>query len=554
MKINLLKLWVLFLSINTACFIPLNAQSVINEIEQEKLQLIQNEAIDFLNGFKYALNQLGIMNMSINDRKAKINSTIYQYFDNNTKVIIDDDLLMDRRTNNEKSIEDYLNSITYFFNTNNVKFNFNNLEISNLYKHQNTYFFILKYNKLIEGKAKSNGNMLSSFNVGRIAQINYNPSNNKLIISSLLNQPYACKQCKEVPIVKPKQAEQAAPEDPLVYIKEEAAYIVEDYGYALNALGKINLSGTEKTAEVNGTIEQFFTNAYITIEDDFVDKDNRVKPIAAKEFLNKLTTHFIEQDVRFAIDDIQIYNTRQTDNLITLETSFNKTITGKLRSNFEEASLKTKRLATIVYDKNINTCAIKAIKNATEGIKLPEPPKRPPVVEQLTPTKPTLSEEEFEVMLSEAISKRNINTNGTPHALKSVIIPGWGNYVVGNKKQVGKIVLVTGTTVACFGTAYFASKRSQQLYDDYALIPLEDENREDTYKQADLMNKLSIATGVAGGLFWTTDIIAALIKGSKNAKRLEQFKQEFRNDTAKEYNISLQPQLSPNAVGITLKF
>ncbi len=171
-----------------------------------------------------------------------------------------------------------------------------------------------------------------------------------------------------------------------------------------------------------------------------------------------------------------------------------------------------------------------------------------------TPAKPSISTTEYEVLLSEAISQQNINTNGTAHALKSIILPGWGGYAVSDKKQMGKFIGVTSTTLVCLGTSYFTGIRSQSLYNEYAIMPTENQEREDTYKQADFMNKLSLSTGIAGGLIWLTDIVTALAKGSKNAKKYEQFKNNFRRKTEQKYNITISPQLSPNAIGFSLKF
>ena len=117
----------------------------------------------------------------------------------------------------------------------------------------------------------------------------------------------------------------------------------------------------------------------------------------------------------------------------------------------------------------------------------------------------------------EATEKLKVAKGGPKQALKSLALPGWGDYKVRNGYHYEWIPTAT---FAMLGAGIFFRINADNLFRDYRdRVPNTEEDYNDLFNRAQTRNILSQGLLIAGATLWLGDIIGVYFRGKKNQKK-----------------------------------
>lgn len=133
------------------------------------------------------------------------------------------------------------------------------------------------------------------------------------------------------------------------------------------------------------------------------------------------------------------------------------------------------------------------------------------------------------------------NASGGPeNALRSLLIPGFGDTKVRNGYNYGWI---TAATYSCLGTSALFYFISQKRYNDYEnRVPNTEADHQKLFNRAKNAQNLSRAFFFAGASIWLGDIVGVFWRGIKNKRRLAR---ELEQKEEEEENALNRLKFSP---------
>lgn len=106
---------------------------------------------------------------------------------------------------------------------------------------------------------------------------------------------------------------------------------------------------------------------------------------------------------------------------------------------------------------------------------------------------------------------------GPENALKSLLVPGLGNYRVSEGRNYW---IITAASLGLVGSGLYYRLQASSSYDDY-LASTSPEQADSFYDQFEDRNQLSNILLIGGAAIWIGDVIWVAIKGFKNKKQLK---------------------------------
>lgn len=144
-----------------------------------------------------------------------------------------------------------------------------------------------------------------------------------------------------------------------------------------------------------------------------------------------------------------------------------------------------------------------------------------------------------------------ISNGGPVNALRSLLIPGFGDTKVRNGYNYGWIGFAS---YASLGTGIYFHFLSRDRYNDYLdrLPNTEDEHRA-LFNRAQRSQTISRAFFIAGASIWLADVVGVYLRGLKNKRRLarEQAEAEEAEESAflPKNKFNFKPSLVPTSDG-----
>lgn len=121
---------------------------VFTSYSQETEDPRVEEVLSLTQFYEFMLNTLGSASTTQRDKDVIITESFTKAFANQ-KVQVEDDLLDDRKVITNKDIHSYLRDVDFFFR--NVRFTFDNIEITQEKKPNDDVFYLVSFEKSIEG-------------------------------------------------------------------------------------------------------------------------------------------------------------------------------------------------------------------------------------------------------------------------------------------------------------------------------------------------------------------------------------------------------------------
>jgi len=156
----------------------------------------------------------------------------------------------------------------------------------------------------------------------------------------------------------------------------------------------------------------------------------------------------------------------------------------------------------------------------------------------------------------EAIELPKIGKGGPQHAVKSLLVPGWGDLYVRDGYNYWWITALAYGGVAGGITTHFIAKNAYNKHQNRVADNAPDHRSYLT--RAELYNNWSVALLSVGITTWATDVLGVYIKGKKNRKLYPDA--ENRPETEAKPTAKLEPLVvpsfgyQPNQYGFLLKF
>lgn len=149
----------------------------------------------------------------------------------------------------------------------------------------------------------------------------------------------------------------------------------------------------------------------------------------------------------------------------------------------------------------------------------------------------------------EAVEIPKLSNGGPINALRSLLIPGYGDTKVRNGYNYGWIGALT---YASLGTGVYFHFLSRQRYNDYLdrLPNTEDEHRS-LFNKSQRAQTISQVFFITGASIWLADVVGVYLRGLKNKRRLarEQAEEESEEETASLFKPTIIPSIVPTAEG-----
>jgi hypothetical protein len=148
----------------------------------------------------------------------------------------------------------------------------------------------------------------------------------------------------------------------------------------------------------------------------------------------------------------------------------------------------------------------------------------------------------------EAIEIPKVATGGPGSALRSLLIPGWGDTKVRNGYNYGWI---TALTYACLSTGTYFYIRADQKYKDYNnRIANTEEKHKSLFNDARRSQNVAIGFLAAGGSIWAADVIGVYLRGLKNKRRIQAEKEKLEAEKEQTSSrIDWTPRIIPATDG-----
>lgn len=154
----------------------------------------------------------------------------------------------------------------------------------------------------------------------------------------------------------------------------------------------------------------------------------------------------------------------------------------------------------------------------------------------------------------DVIEVPKIATGGPKYALRSLLVPGWGDTKVRNGYNYG---VITIATYSCLITGALFQLEANRRYNRYTdRLANSSQEHESLYKQAQSSKNLATAFFVAGAGIWIGDIIGVYIKGVKNRRRVASEKRKLEEEKAETTSIKIYPLIDGQStqMGLSWKF
>jgi hypothetical protein len=123
---------------------------------------------------------------------------------------------------------------------------------------------------------------------------------------------------------------------------------------------------------------------------------------------------------------------------------------------------------------------------------------------------------------------------GPTNALRSLVIPGWGDYYVYSKKG-NPAFLITIVSYGCVGYGIYNTMQSAKNYQSYH-NSVDQKDMDNYYDQAVIQQNTGTMFIAIGAAVWAADIVNVAIKGAMNAKG----RQESKPTAYLDWNIEWQ--------------
>ncbi len=143
----------------------LNAQ---NSISQAELDYVKDRCQSLLGTYEYMTNFIGDLKTPSEERNLMIKES-YSYVFLDDQVMVEDDLIQNRTKKRNLKIKDYLNNVYLYYKDTGVKFQFSNINISEVFRKE--YMFALIYFDIeITGESIIENKMINNVH-SRVAEV-----------------------------------------------------------------------------------------------------------------------------------------------------------------------------------------------------------------------------------------------------------------------------------------------------------------------------------------------------------------------------------------------
>lgn len=143
---------------------------------------------------------------------------------------------------------------------------------------------------------------------------------------------------------------------------------------------------------------------------------------------------------------------------------------------------------------------------------------------------------------------------GTLNALRSALLPGWGNiYVKDRKKLKWRWVATTVATYGLIAGSLYLKRLSNDNYQKYLNATTFDDTQ-NFYRQANGQNFLAVVAAVAAVGLWAYDIVQVAIRGTKNKLNKRRIIKQNLKRKQKLLSFGFNPWLKAPLVGLSWKF
>jgi hypothetical protein len=147
-----------------------------------------------------------------------------------------------------------------------------------------------------------------------------------------------------------------------------------------------------------------------------------------------------------------------------------------------------------------------------------------------------------------------IATGGPIYALRSVLVPGWGDTKVRNGYNYG---IITIATYSCILTGVIFQLEANRRYNQYSsLLANTPEEHDRLFKRAQNSKNLAAAFFATGAAIWIGDILGVYIKGIKNKRRIAAEIRRKKEESNNENALRLYPIIDNQStqLGVSFKF
>lgn len=145
---------------------------------------------------------------------------------------------------------------------------------------------------------------------------------------------------------------------------------------------------------------------------------------------------------------------------------------------------------------------------------------------------------------------------GPIQALRSALLPGWGNVYVKKrpKKWKWRWVLTAAGTYGLIASSLYLKQLSNDNYQRYLDAKSLDATQE-LYKRANQQNLLATTAAVLAAGLWAYDIVKVAIRGGKNRRRKKKIiRQNLERRQPKVISLRYNPVFNSPTVGVSWKF
>ncbi|TAE73156.1 MAG: hypothetical protein EAZ85_07805 [Bacteroidetes bacterium] len=147
-----------------------------------------------------------------------------------------------------------------------------------------------------------------------------------------------------------------------------------------------------------------------------------------------------------------------------------------------------------------------------------------------------------------------ISTGGPKYALRSLLVPGWGDTKVRNGYNYG---VITIATYGCLITGAIFQLEANRRYNRYTdRLANSSAEHESLYKQAQNSKNLATAFFATGAGIWIADVVGVYIRGVKNRRRVAAEKRKLEEEKGNETTLKVFPLIDGQStqMGLSFKF
>lgn len=145
---------------------------------------------------------------------------------------------------------------------------------------------------------------------------------------------------------------------------------------------------------------------------------------------------------------------------------------------------------------------------------------------------------------------------GPVHALRSALLPGWGNAYVKKRPKKWKLrwLLTAAGTYGLIASSLYLKQLSNDNYQRYLNAESLDATQ-DLYTRANRQNLLATTAAVLAAGLWAYDIVRVAIRGGKNRKRKKKIiRKNLERRQQKVISLRYNPVFNSPTVGLSWKF